>query len=211
MSVARALRFKCRSSSCPVVASQGWLNAECQDLLSCCALKLTGASWGMADIWGSALCHHTHLGPSASVPSQGPPSADTARLAAPCPCLTLKKCFFSQVECPEWQCLECLCNVCVMCRSAHSDWQKSAWHKALCWSCHMGAVRRASGLELELLVLRCPSRGAAAEAAETFTFPPRVLCWHQALQTSRAVSMGDTVSVFWHRSCTAFCFRYQLA
>lgn len=118
---------------------------------------------------------------------------------------------FSQVECPERQCLMCLYSVCVMCSSAHSDWQKSAWHKLLCWSGHTGAVRRASGLELELLVLGCPSRGAAAEAAEKFTFPPGVLCWPRALQTPCAVSMGDTVSVFWHRSCTAFSFRYQLA
>lgn len=49
----------------------------------------------------------------------------------------------------------------------------------------------ASGLELELLVLECPSRGAAAEAAEKFTFPPGVLCWHHTLQAPRAKSIGE--------------------
>lgn len=55
--------------------------------------------------------------------------------------------------------LSCLSNVCVMCRGAHSGWQKSAWHKLLCWSGHEGAGRRAKGLELELelFVLEYPS------------------------------------------------------
>lgn len=51
LSMARALRFKYRSCSCPAVASQGWLDAGCQDLLSCCALKLTEESAGRWLIW----------------------------------------------------------------------------------------------------------------------------------------------------------------
>lgn len=39
LSMARALRFKCRSSSCLAVAYWGWLNAECHNVLCCCPLK----------------------------------------------------------------------------------------------------------------------------------------------------------------------------
>lgn len=49
----------------------------------------------------------------------------------------------------------------------------------------------ATGSWPELLVLECPSRGAAAEAAAKFTFPPGLLCWRQVLQTPRAESTGE--------------------
>lgn len=136
----------------------------------------------MAHFLGSALCHHTHLVPYASAKG---PLQQRLQLAAPCCCLTLKKCFFSLVQCQKWQCSVCLYNVCVMYRSAHSGSQTTV----LKWP--RGSCQRASGLELELLVPECPSRGAAAEAAEKFTFLPGVLCWHHTLQAPHAKSIGE--------------------
>lgn len=134
----------------------------------------------MAHFLGSALCHHTHLVPYASAKG---PLQQRLQLAAPCRCLTLKKWFFSGAMSRMAVLsvsVQCVCDV-----------QKCPqW---LADNCAEVATRElsASGLELELLVLECPSRGAAAEAAEKFTFPPGVLCWHHTLQAPRAKSIGE--------------------
>ena len=59
-------------------------------------------------------------------------------------------------------------RVCVMYESAYSESQTAAFtarHRSRYRGGRMGAVRRASGLELELLVLARTPRGAAAESS----------------------------------------------
>lgn len=111
----------------------------------------------MAHFLGSALCHHTHLVPCASVFSQGPPSAETAA-GSPLPLLDPEEVFFSLVQCQEWQCSVCLYNVCVMYRSAHSGSQTTVlkWPRGSCqpvgwsWSCLSWNVHQ-EGLQLRQL------------------------------------------------------------
>lgn len=109
----------------------------------------------MAHFLGSALCHHTHLVPYASAKG---PLQQRLQLVAPCRCLTLKKCFFSLVQCQKWQCSVCLYNVCVMYRSAHSGSQTTVlkWPRGSCqpvgwsWSCLSRNVHQ-EGLQLRQL------------------------------------------------------------
>lgn len=109
----------------------------------------------MAHFLGSALCHHTHLVPYASAKG---PLQQRLQLAAPCRCLTLKKCFFPLVQCQEWQCSVCLYNVCVMYGNAHSGSQTTVlkWPRGSCqpvgwsWSCLSWNVHQ-EGLQLRQL------------------------------------------------------------
>lgn len=118
--------------------------------------------------------------PVLQCPAKGP-LQQRLQLAAPWPCLTLRKCFFLRWNVKNSS-AQCVCTMCVWCAEVVTG-------RNHCWSSHTGAVRRAS--ELELLVLECPSREAAAETAEKFTFPPGLLCWHQELQTPCAVEHGQ--------------------
>lgn len=57
LSMARALRFKCGSSSCLAVDYKGWLNAVYHDVLCCCPLKLTAVIHGVTYFLESNICH----------------------------------------------------------------------------------------------------------------------------------------------------------